>query len=116
MAEILQATPFPLPGGKAIHELVGRISSGHANLSIAHNRAEAGWSEPGQAPEFDEVTYVIAGCVELTHQDGSLTVEAGQAALSRSGDWVRYSVGDEGAEYLAICVPAFDLEACHRDD
>ncbi len=96
--------------------MVGRISSGHANLSIAHSRAEPGWSEPGQAPEFDEVTYVIAGSVELAHKDGSLTVEAGQAALSRSGDWVRYSAGDEGAEYLAICIPAFDLEACHRDD
>ncbi|MGB3828245.1 MAG: AraC family ligand binding domain-containing protein [Ornithinimicrobium sp.] len=116
MAEILQATPFPVPGGKAIHEMVGRISSGHTNLSIAHSAAEPGWSEPGQSPEFDEVTYVIAGSMELAHKDGTLTVEAGQAALSRSGDWVRYSAGDDGAEYLAICIPAFDLEACHRDD
>ncbi len=116
MAEILQATPFPLPGGHAIEEFVGRISSGHTNISIAHNTAEPGWTEPGQAPEFDEVTYVIAGSVDISHQQGSLTVEAGQAALSRSGQWVRYSAGDEGAEYLAICIPAFDLEACHRDD
>lgn len=116
MAKILQPTPFPLPGGKAIQEMVGRISSGHTNLSVAHHRAEAGWSEPGQAPEFDEVTYVIAGSMELAHADGSLTVEAGEAALSRSGDWVRYQAGDDGAEYLAICIPAFDLEACHRDD
>ncbi len=116
MAEILQATPFPLSDDKDIHEFVGRISSGHTNVSIAHNRAEPGWSEPGQAPEFDEVTYVIAGTVDISHQHGSLTVEAGQAALSRSGQWVRYAAGDEGAEYLAICIPAFDLEDCHRDD
>lgn len=116
MAEILQATPFPLTDDKDIHEFVGRISSGHTNVSIAHNRAEPGWSEPGQAPEFDEVTYVIAGTVDISHQHGSLTVEAGQAALSRSGQWVRYAAGDEGAEYLAICIPAFDLEDCHRDD
>lgn len=105
-----------LPGGKAIHEFVGRISSGHTNISIAHNTAEPEWSEPGQVPEFDEITYVIAGSVEISHQHGSLTVEAGEAALSRSGQWVSYSAGDDGAEYLSICIPAFDLEACHRDD
>ncbi|MGB3185972.1 MAG: AraC family ligand binding domain-containing protein [Ornithinimicrobium sp.] len=116
MAEILEATPFPLPGGKSIGELVGRISSGHTNVSIAHNTAEPDWSEPGQTPEFDEVTYVIAGQVRLAHSGGTTVVEAGQAALSRSGTWVRYSVGAEGAEYLAICVPAFNLEAAHRDD
>lgn len=116
MAEILEATPFPLPDGKSIEELVGRISSGHTNLSIAHNTAEPDWTEPGQAPEFDEVTYVIAGQVRIAHSGGATVVEAGQAALSRSGQWVRYSVGPEGAEYLAICVPAFNLEAAHRDN
>ncbi|CAN5554486.1 hypothetical protein BH23ACT6_BH23ACT6_25440 [soil metagenome] len=116
MAEILEATPFPLPDGKSIEELVGRISSGHTNVSIAHNKAEPDWSEPGQAPEFDEVTYVIAGSVRISHANGSTTVEAGQAALSRSGNWVRYAAGPEGAEYLAICVPAFNLEAAHRDN
>jgi uncharacterized cupin superfamily protein len=115
MAQIMAPTPFPLPDGKSIHEFVGRISSGHGNFSVAHNKAEAGWTEPGQAPEFDEVTYVIAGSVDIAHADGTLTVSAGQAAISRSGHWVRYTAGKEGAEYLAICVPAFDLEAAHRD-
>lgn len=115
MAQILEATPFPLPGGKSIEELVGRISSGHTNVSIAHNTAEADWSEPGQRPEFDEITYVIAGEVRIAHAGGSTVVGPGQAALSRSGAWVRYSVGAEGAEYLAICVPAFNLEEAHRD-
>ncbi len=116
MAEILEPTPFPLPDGKAIEEVVGRISSGHTNVSIAHNKADPDWTEPGQAPEFDEVTFVMAGSVIIAHSQGKLTVEAGQAALSRSGQWVRYAAGDQGAEYLAICIPAFDLEACHRDD
>ncbi|MGB5951108.1 MAG: cupin [Ornithinimicrobium sp.] len=116
MVEILESTPFPLPGGKEIEELVGRLSSGHTNVSIAHNTAEPDWSEPGQTPEFDEVTYVIAGEVHIAHSKGTMVVPAGQTALSRAGAWVRYSVGDEGAEYLAICVPAFDLEAAHRDD
>lgn len=116
MAEILEATPFPLPGGKVIDELVGRISSGHTNVSFAHHKVEPDWSESGQTPEFDEITHVVAGEVRIAHAGGTTVVEAGQTALSRSGDWVRYAVGAQGAEYLAICIPAFNLEAAHRDD
>ncbi|MGI8949134.1 MAG: cupin domain-containing protein [Ornithinimicrobium sp.] len=116
MAEILDATPFPVPGGKTIDELVGRVSSGHTNVSVAHMTAEAGWSEPGQVPEFEEITYVIAGSLEVHHDESKLTVPAGQAVLARCREWVRYEAGDEGAEYLAICVPAFDAHAAHREE
>jgi quercetin dioxygenase-like cupin family protein len=116
MAEILRATPFPVPGGKHIDEFVGRISTGHMNVSVAHMTAPAGWSEPAQVPEFDEVTYVVSGSLEVEHRDGTQTVEAGEAVLSRAGEWVRYAAGQDGADYLAVCVPAFDVEAAHRED
>lgn len=115
MAQILEATPFPVPGGKHIDEFVGRISSGHGNVSVAHMTAPAGWSEPAQVPEFDEVTYVVAGSLEVEHRCGTLTVGPGQVVLSRAGEWVRYAAGPDGADYLAVCVPAFDPEAAHRE-
>ncbi len=115
MAQLLDATPFPVPGGKTIDEHVGRVSTGHANVSVAHMTAEPGWTEPGQVPEFDEVTYVIAGSLEVEHKDGRLSVPAGRSMLARSREWVRYSAGDDGAEYVSICVPAFDLQAAHRE-
>lgn len=115
MAQLLDATPFPVPGGKTIDEHVGRVSTGHANVSVAHMTAKPGWTEPGQVPEFDEVAYVIAGSLEVEHKDGHLSVPAGRSVLARSREWVRYSAGDDGAEYVSICVPAFDLQAAHRE-
>ncbi len=99
---------------KRIDEYVGRVSSGTAGLSVAHMRSPAGWSEPGQRPEFDEYTLVLAGTLRVEHQKGSLDVAAGQAVIAHRGEWVRYST-PEGAEYVAICLPAFSQETVHRD-
>lgn len=111
----LDPVRISVPGGKVIEELVGRASTQHANYSVAHMVAPAGWEEPGQRPDFDEVTYVIAGEVQVEHDGGSETVAAGASLLTRAGEWVRYSTGDQGAEYLAVCVPAFTPEDAHRD-
>jgi ethanolamine utilization protein EutQ (cupin superfamily) len=78
-------------------------------------KAPAGWDEPAQTPEFDEVTLVLTGTVRVEHDGGTLDVPAGQAVLTRAGERVRYSVGDEGAEYVAVCLPAFDPGLAHRD-
>jgi len=78
--------------------------------------APAGWEEPAQTPEFDEVTVVLAGSVVVEHDGGNLTVPAGQAVITRAGERVRYSVGPDGAEYVAVCLPAFDPELAHRED
>ena len=101
---------------KLIDEYVGRVNTGQGDLSVAHMRSPAGWSEPGQAPEFDEYTLVLAGLLRVEHQAGALDVRAGQAVVVRRGEWVRYSTPEPGgAEYVAICLPAFSLEAAHRD-
>ena len=107
-------TRIPVPGDKLIDEYVGRVNSGNAQVSIAHMRSPAGWSEPGQAPEFDEFTVVLKGLVRVEHRGGTLEVRAGQAVLAGKGEWVRYST-PEGAEYVAICLPAFSPETVHRD-
>ncbi len=102
---------------KLIDEYVGRVNSGDTALSIAHMRSPGGWVEPGQAPEFDEYTVVLRGTLRVAHRDGALDVRAGQAVLVRGGEWVQYSTpGDDGAEYVAVCVPAFSPETVHRDD
>ena len=85
-------------------------------VSVAHMTAPAGWEEPAQTPEFDEVTVVLAGSVVVEHDGGNLTVPAGQAVITRAGERVRYSVGPDGAEYVAVCLPAFDPELAHRED
>ena len=101
---------------KKIDEFVGRVNTGTENLSIAHMRSPSGWVEPGQTPEFDEYTVVIKGAIQVEHKDGILTVEAGQAVLTRAGEWIRYSTpGPDGAEYIAICLPAFSPGTVHRD-
>jgi mannose-6-phosphate isomerase-like protein (cupin superfamily) len=101
---------------KLIDEYIGRVNSGTRGVSIAHMRSPGGWQEPGQTPEFDEFTVVLKGCLRVAHRDGSLDVRAGQAVIAPAGEWVRYSTpGAEGAEYFAICVPAFALETVHRD-
>ncbi len=102
---------------KMIREYVGRVNTGSSNLSIAHMRSPGGWTEPGQTPDFDEYTVVLRGMLQVAHRDGILTVQAGEGVITRRGEWVQYSTpGDEGAEYIAVCLPAFSLEAAHRDD
>ncbi len=117
MPHLIEApTRIPVPGGKVIDEYVGRVNSGTPTVSVAHMRAPAGWDEPAQTPEFDEVTLVLAGSVVVEHDEGSLEVRAGQAVLTRAGERVRYSVGEQGAEYVAVCLPAFAPELAHRED
>lgn len=99
---------------KSIDEYIGRVNSSTKNASVAHMRSPAGWEEPGQSPEFDEFTLVLKGMVRVTHSSGSLDVHAGQAVIAHKGEWVRYSTPD-GAEYVAVCVPAFSPESVHRD-
>ena len=102
---------------KLIDEYVGRLNSGHSEVSIAHMRSPGGWVEPGQTPEFDEFTVVLAGRLRVTGTGGDLDVTAGQAVVVPAGEWVRYSTPDpEGAEYVAVCLPAFSPEMVHRDE
>jgi mannose-6-phosphate isomerase-like protein (cupin superfamily) len=105
-----------VPGGKVIAEHVGRVATGSAAMSVAHMKAPAGWSEPAQRPDFDEVTLVVAGTVLVEHDSGTTEVHAGQSIVTRAGERVRYSTGDAGAEYVAICTPAFAPETVHRED
>ena len=101
---------------KLIDEYIGRVNSRTSAVSIAHMRSPGGWQEPGQTPEFDEFTVVIKGCLRVEHAEGSLEVRAGQAVMAPAGEWVRYSTPEpQGAEYFAICVPAFSMETVHRD-
>jgi mannose-6-phosphate isomerase-like protein (cupin superfamily) len=107
-------TRIPVPGGKQIDEYAGRVNNGEARLSIAHMHSPAGWSEPGQAPEFDEYTLVMQGRMRVETRDSILEVSAGQAILTEKGEWVRYST-PEGAEYIAVCLPAFAPGLAHRE-
>src|SRR5579859_2003311 len=93
---------------KLIDEYVGRVNSGTDGVSVAHMRSPQGWVEPGQSPEFDEFTVVLRGTLQVDYQGGSLEVHAGQAVIASRGEWVRYSTPqDGGAEYIAVCLPAF---------
>ena len=100
---------------KLIDEYVGRVNTGEDRVSVAHMRSPAGWVEPGQRPEFDEYTLVLSGRIEVEHEGGTLSVAAGQAVLTRAGEWIRYST-PEGAEYIAVCLPAFAPDTVHRDE
>jgi len=101
---------------KQIDEYVGRVNTSTEAVSIAHMRSPQGWVEPGQRPEFDEYTVVLRGMLRVEYSGGILEVGAGQAVLAHAGEWVRYSSpAPEGAEYVAICLPAFSLAAVHRD-
>lgn len=101
---------------KLIDEYIGRVNSGTAGVSVAHMRSPSGWQEPGQTPEFDEFTVVLKGMLRVEHSGGALEVRAGQAVIAHKGEWVRYSTPEpEGAEYFAICLPAFSMETVHRD-
>ena len=111
---IAAPTQIPVPGNKIIDEYIGRVNSGDSQASIAHMRSPAGWSEPGQRPAFDEYTVVLKGMMRVEHEAGVTEVKAGQAIVARKGEWVRYSTPD-GAEYMAICVPAFTPDTVNRD-
>jgi mannose-6-phosphate isomerase-like protein (cupin superfamily) len=101
---------------KRIDEFIGRVNSGDSALSIARMRSPGGWVEPGQTPDFDEYTVVLAGLLRVEHRGGTMDVHAGEAVVVRRGEWVRYSTPEpEGAEYLAVCLPAFTLDGAHRD-
>lgn len=102
---------------KKIDEYIGHVNSGHAELSVAHMRSPEGWVEPGQRPEFTEITVILRGQVRLDHEAGSMDVKAGQAVVSEPGEWIRYSTPEPGgAEYIAICLPAFSPDIVHRDE
>lgn len=102
---------------KLIDEYIGRVNSGQAQVSVAHMRSPGGWQEPGQRPEFDEFTIVLRGVLRVEFEGGSLDVLAGQAVHTAAGEWIRYSTpGEEGAEYIAVCVPAFSPATVHRDE
>jgi quercetin dioxygenase-like cupin family protein len=102
---------------KRIEEFVGLVNSGTAGVSVARMTSPSGWVEPGQTPQFDEFTLVLRGTLRVETRAGALEVQAGQAVVAPRGEWVRYSTPDaEGAEYVAVCVPAFSPETVHRDD
>ena len=110
------ATRIPVPGDKKIEEYIGRVNTQDSAVSIAHMHSPSGWSEPGQSPEFDEYTVVLRGALRVESKSGVLEVKAGQAVIAVRGEWVRYSTpGAEGAEYIAVCLAAFDPETVHRD-
>ncbi len=101
---------------KLIDEYVGRVNSRDERVSIAHMRSPAGWQEPGQTPAFDEFTVVLRGMLRVESRDGVTEVRAGQAVIAHAGEWVRYSTPDaDGAEYIAVCLPAFSPQTVHRD-
>ncbi len=101
---------------KVIEEYVGRVNSGHSDLSVARMQSPGGWTEPGQQPEFDEITVVLKGVLQVEYLGGVMEVRAGQAVITEKGEWIRYSTPEsDGAEYVAICLPAFSPEKVHRD-
>jgi mannose-6-phosphate isomerase-like protein (cupin superfamily) len=101
---------------KLIDEHVGRVNSDDHEVSVAHMRSPSGWSEPGQRPDFDEYTIVLAGLLVVEHENGRLEVTPGQTVHTLPGEWVRYSTpGADGAEYISVCLPAFSNDNVHRD-
>ena len=102
---------------KLIDEYIGRVNSRTSAASVAHMRSPGGWVEPGQTPEFEEFTIVLKGMLRVEYKGGSLDVHAGQAVIAQAGEWIRYSTPQpEGAEYIAVCLPAFAMETVHRDE
>jgi mannose-6-phosphate isomerase-like protein (cupin superfamily) len=102
---------------KTIQEFAGRVNSGHAAVSVARMVSPEGWVEPGQRPEFEEITLVLKGMLRVDHEGGALDVRAGQAVVARPGEWIRYSSPEPGgAEYIAVCLPAFSPDSVHRDE
>src|SRR5215510_7460965 len=102
---------------KRIEEFAGRVNSGHAQVSVARMTSPSGWEEPGQRPEFEEITVVLRGMVRVQHDGGVMDVRAGQAIVTSPREWISYSTPEpDGAEYIAICLPAFSPETVHRDE
>jgi mannose-6-phosphate isomerase-like protein (cupin superfamily) len=102
---------------KQIQEFAGLVNTSHAAVSVARMISPSGWEEPGQRPEFEEITVVLKGMLRVEHEHGVLDVHAGQALVAARGEWVRYSTpGAEGAEYVAVCLPAFSPAMVHRDE
>ena len=120
MPKLIEAPTLVQSAGdkpKRIEEFVGLVNTGHERVSIARMCSPAGWQEPGQRPQFEEITIVLGGVLRVEHENGVLDVRAGQAVITGSGEWVRYSSPKpEGAEYVAICMPAFSPQTVHRDD
>jgi mannose-6-phosphate isomerase-like protein (cupin superfamily) len=115
---ITQPTRIEAAGNKPklIDEYIGRVNSRTSAASVAHMRSPGGWLETGQTPEFDEFTIVLKGMLRVEHKGGAIDVHAGQAVVAHAGEWVRYSTPQEGgAEYIAVCLPAFSMETVHRD-
>jgi mannose-6-phosphate isomerase-like protein (cupin superfamily) len=115
---IAAPTVIPAEGNKpkVIEEYAGRVNSGHANVSVARMISPHGWEEPGQRPEFEELTVVLKGMLRVEHEGGAIDVRAGQAVVAAPGEWVRYSSPEPGgAEYVAVCLPAFSPATVHRD-
>ena len=119
MAKLIERPTVVLAAGnkpKQIQEFVGRVNSGTSALSIARMVSPEGWEEPGQTPEFDEFTVVLRGTLRVETREGAFNVQAGQGVVVPRGEWVRYSTpGPDGAEYMAICLPAFSPQSVHRD-
>ena len=102
---------------KRIEEYAGRVNSGHTSVSVARMVSPSGWIEPGQRPEFEEITIVLGGMLRVESESGTLDVQAGQAVVTAPGEWVRYSTPEaDGAEYVAVCLPAFSPATVHRDE
>ncbi len=101
---------------KLIDEYIGRVNTKTAGVSVAHMHSPQGWEEPGQTPEFDEFTLVLKGLLRVQHKGGHTDVTSGQAVIAHAGEWIRYSTpADGGAEYIAVCLPAFSMDTVHRD-
>ncbi len=120
MPRLIPAPSVIQPAGnkpKRIEEFAGRVNSGHDSISVARMISPGGWEEPGQRPEFEEITVVLRGSLRVEYADGVLDVRAGQAVITSPDEWIRYSTPDaDGAEYIAICLPAFSPQTVHRDD
>jgi quercetin dioxygenase-like cupin family protein len=113
-------TPTVIPAAgtkpKIILEYVGKVNSQTSQVSIAQMKSPAGWVEPGQRPEFEETTVVLTGMLRVEHEGGAIDVHAGEAVIAHAGEWVRYSTPEQsGAEYIAVCLPAFSPGTVHRD-
>lgn len=120
MPTLIAAPTRIAPAGnkpKLIDEFVGRVNSGTEGASVAHMRSPGGWLEPGQTPEFDEITVVLRGLLRVEYRGGTMDVRGGQAVIAHRGEWIRYSTPEaDGAEYIAVCIPAFSMGTVHRDE